>query len=180
MKDIASAEEPKSKPSLKRQILIAVFFSAVVGFSVYFLKPTKTQLPFPFTSELMDKINYSCESLVGTSMYGQDEKSYGKGIFAEIFKGTDKIAIEINNDKLYFLTKAALESGIARDEEPFTIIKNTNNQLIAIDSRIDKPAQDINIFALNKTNGIAVWTKTSSDYFPTKNPAAQSYYLVCR
>lgn len=178
MKDAVPVEESRNKSSLKRQVLLAIFLSAVVGLSVYFLKPTKIKLEFPYTMKPISETQFSCNSLISTFIHGGNN-ALEKGVYGELNKGTDKVAIEVEGDKLYFLTRASVEVGTARGE-PWNIVKNSNDRIVALYNGLDQMGTDVNLFILNKKNGIAVWTKTNSDLFGTENPGAQSFYLVCR
>lgn len=169
---------PREKPSFKKQILIALSLSVLAGLAVYFLKPTKIKLPFPYTMKPISETQFSCESLVSTFIHGGNN-ALEKGVYGELNKGTDKIAIEIEGEKLYFLTRASVEVGIAKGE-PWNIVKNSADRVVAIYNGLEGMGTDINLFILNKKNGIAVWTKTNSDLFGTENPGAQTFYLVCR
>lgn len=162
----------------RKQLFLLIVISAATGTSVYFFKPAKIRLPFPYTIKPINEYQYSCEALVGSFIRGGDTV-FEKGIFAEVNKGTDKIAIEVEEDKMYFLTQASVGIGTARGE-PWTVVRNTDHRIVAVYDGLDEIGTDFNMFILNKTNGIAVWTKTHSDLFGTENPAAQSFYLVCR
>lgn len=162
----------------RKQILITVLISSVAGILVYLFKPNTIKLPFPHTTKPFTEYQYSCEALVGSFIRGGDTV-FEKGVFAEVYKGTDKIAIEVEEDKMYFLTQASVGIGTAKGEA-WVIVKNTEDRLIAIYNGLDERSGDFNLFIINKTNGIAVWTKTNSDLFGTNNPAVQSYYLICK
>jgi len=175
-----SIDEPisREKSSIKKQILIVLFFSILTGFAVYFWKPSKIKLPFPYTMKPVSETQFSCESLVSTFIHGGDN-ALEKGVYGELNKGTDKVAIEIEGEKLYFLTRASVEVGTAKGE-PWNIVKNSTDRVVALYNGLEGMGTDINIFILNKKNGIAVWSKTNSDLFGTENPGAQTFYLICR
>ncbi len=163
---------------LRKQVLLILIVSAIVGVATYYLKPAKIKLQFPYTMKPVSETQFSCESLISTFIHGGNN-AIEKGVYGELNKGTDKIAIEIEGDKLYFLTRASVEVGTAKGE-PWNIVKNSGDRVVALYNGLDQMGTDINLFILNKKNGIAVWTKTNSDLFGTENPGAQSFYLVCR
>jgi hypothetical protein len=138
------------------------------------------ELPYPqvFTQEGI-KNKYFCEALLGTMIMAPAENigKIKKGVKGEVFKGTDKISIEIRGDKLHFLTRASFEAGDAADENPWSIIYNDKHTVLAVDA-IEKNLI-VNVFALNKDTGIANWTKLRSADIITGNPDGQSYCLKC-
>jgi len=169
-------------PFSRKQVFLSTLMSIFVGLIVYFLKPNQIKLQFPYTTKLLRENQFSCESLVGSVMRGGNNASI-KGIEAEVAKGTDKLIIEIEGNKLYFLTKAAFEAGYGAktdEKDAWRIIQNNKDRIIAIFNGLQQLSQDVNLLIINKSNGIGIWTKTESNYFLTDNPATQAYYLLCK
>lgn len=165
-----------------KQIVITILISALVGTAVWFYKPKEAtmNIPFPYTNAVNPEAGISCEAIVGSNMYGGNNPSV-KGITAELFKGTDKIAISVNGDKFKFLTRVALEAGETDSDEGWTIARNDKKHLIAVLGQLQNPLRDsVNIFMLNKENGMATWTETRATNLGTDMPEAQSYLLQCR
>jgi hypothetical protein len=97
---------------------------------------------------------------------------------AESRVGTDKLAIEIEGDSMKFMTRAAVDAGIAATA-PFRIVRNDQDALVAI--AVDDIANGVavNSFLLNKKNGLAVWTKARSRFL-LEQPDTAAYYLRCQ
>lgn len=149
---------------------------------VYYLKPIKTQYTtdFPYIMDdlIKGQTNLGCESLVFTEMSSSKNSSYEKdGVKGEVLKGTDKIAIKIEDKTIKFLTRASLELGTA-EGRPFNIIKNDEKELIALD--IDDNEGIVNTFLLQKKSGLGIWTKGRLKPFLRDYPDTQSFYLICR
>lgn len=148
---------------------------------VYYFKPTKTQyitdFPFIINDHLKGQTNLGCESLVFTEMSSSKDSSFEKdGVKGEVLKGTDKLAIKIEDKTIKFLTRASLEAGTA-EGRPFNIIKNDEKELIAFD--IDDEGT-LNTFLLQKKSGLGIWTKGRLKPFLRDYPDTQSFYLICR
>ncbi len=160
-------------------ILTALITAALSSFLTYVLKPAEIKVPHPYTSELLGNNSFGCTSLIGSWIIKGDGKIESSDVKAELSKGTDKLAIEIENDKLYFLTSAALNAGGARGDA-FSILKNTDSQLVAVHNGLNGPSSDLNIITVNKKLGLGIWSKITPEYFVTNTPQVQSYYLECR
>lgn len=93
--------------------------------------------------------------------------------------GTDRLAIEVRSDGLHFVTRAAVESGIAF-APPFRIVKNDSNALAAVDLQEGSLGFTLSTFLLNKQNGLAVWTKSRPSFAIRQEPDTQAHYLLCR
>lgn len=165
-----------------KQILVTVFISFLVGLGVYLYKPKEAEikLDFPYTTAVNPGIGLSCEAMVGSMMYGSNVVN--KGINASLFKGTDQVAIELDSKNNFkFITQASLKAGQASSSENWKVLQNNKNFLIATLSKFsDVPIHNyVDLFYLNKENGIAVWTKTRAVYLGSSTPEAQSYILEC-
>ena len=104
-------------------MLITVVVAALVGAGVWFYKPKNAMIKyqFPYTQKLSDTNKFSCDAMISTMLYGANNNVGEKGVFGTMSPGTDKIGIQIEGDKLYFLTgaaaKIAVESGSAKSED---------------------------------------------------------------
>jgi hypothetical protein len=145
--------------------------------------------------------SFVCESLLSTSINPQraDEAEYfeitettllkpdsetrelleRQQLAAAADRGTDVMAIEIDNNNVKFITRASVEIGQA-SPALFAITKNDESVLLAV-------ALDETLFGvvadsllLNKKNGLAVWTKSRSASILGDQPTTQSLYLRCR
>jgi len=120
-----------------------------------------------------------CSAVLGSSLQTESrEQAKDAGIKGTLFDATDRIAIEVVDDKLHFLTRAMFEAGDVKDESPFSVLVNDEAQLVAMDYDVDRGVF-INVFSLNRKTGIAVWSKSRSIDFLTRNPDIQSYVLSC-
>jgi hypothetical protein len=166
-----------------KRILTSLFFVSLIFMGVSIYKSSKEKVlefPYPFILKLEGvHSKYYCEALLGTTIMSPAMTigDIKKGVQGKVFKGTDKLSIEIKDDKLYFLTKASFEAGDSRDENPFTIIYNDEHKVLAID-KIDE-SLIVNVFTLNKDTGVANWAKIRNEGFLTGNPDTQSYCLKC-
>lgn len=163
-----------------RLIILTVLVTAVFSsFLTYILKPIEIKVPHPYTSELLRSNSFGCTSLIGSWITKGDGNTEPNDIKAELSRGTDKLALEIENDKLYFLTSTALNAGSARGDA-FSILKNTDSQLVAVHNGLNGPSSDLNIITVNKKLGLGIWSKITPEYAFVNTPQVQSYYLECR
>jgi len=138
------------------------------------------EIPYPTTAKFKgSQDRYFCEALIGTQVYAPSETigKINKGVIGEVFKGTDKISIKIEGNKLYFLTGASFEVGDTAEENPMNIIHNDSHILLAID-KIESNLI-VSVFTLNKDTGIGNWSKIKPYGLLTGNPDSQSYCLKC-
>jgi hypothetical protein len=168
-----------------KHLITTLVISAIVGAAVWYYKPKTAEIHLPFpatTSAVNPETGLSCKALVGSTMYGGKNSSVND-ITAELFKGTDKIAISVKDDKFKFLTKTSLEAGQTDSDERWDITRNDKESLIAVLETYNDPLpikNSGNIFILNKKNGMAVWTKTRLTFLGSDIPEAYSYLLECR
>src|SRR3989344_8148764 len=164
-----------------KYLAVAILLSVFVGVIVYNYKPqeAKMKLDFPYAHSVDPNVGINCKALVGSMMYGSNTTD--KGIHAELFKGTDAMAIELDDEgKFSFITKAAIGIGQAKSDEDWKVALNNEEYLIAIlDGFSDSvPIQNYtDTFMLNKENGTAIWTKNRVVNLGTDTPMAQSYLL---
>lgn len=159
-------------------ILTVIATAALSSFLTYSLKPAEIKVPHPYTSKLLGNNSFGCTSLIGSWITKGDGKNEPNDIKAELSKGTDKLALEIEDDKLYFLTSAALNAGSARGDA-FSVLKNTDSQLVAVYNGLNGPSSDLNIITVNKKLGLGIWSKITPEYAFVNTPQVQSYYLEC-
>jgi len=173
--------ELTSNKILKKLLLIFTP-CLIIGLSVYFLRPLKkTVLLFPM--EAKGKIQLSCEIVVGTQLFPLPQwKDEGKNkVEASISTGGSRIAVEIGEKTIKFLTSTSVESGIIEPAE-FTIVSNDDKSLVAVlyegSAGIAK-SRIANSFILDKKSGLAVWTKSRDSFITDDIPDSQTYYLQC-
>ena len=114
----------------------------------------------------------ACQSLLVTTLFPD--------ILSEHIEGasqvtTDQVAIEIQGDRLRFMTGASVDVGLSTPAL-FQVLQNDADVLTAIYHATDG---SLDSFILNKTNGIAVWTKSRSSSVLNDQPDTQSLYLQC-
>lgn len=169
----------------RKQILLMIIISTVVGVSVYFLKPNFYVTEFPYIDEKIAEIlkeneEWVCDSAVYSHLSAYKDSIYEKrdGIKGRVEKGTDKVNIKIEGDVLQFNTRAGFDMGFM-EGEPFAITRNDGEYLVAIDTNEQKAYVDT--FILEKSTGLATWTKNRTEpFFQLGHPDAQSLYLICR
>lgn len=165
---------------MKRSRFVLIAVLVVVFMATARVAKTGRELEFPAPQKPLYKIGNAifCAAIIGSTLEAYTGVSSKKCIRGNLFKGTDQVAIEVEGDALYFTTKAAFEAGQVRDKSPFKVLVNSESQLVAIDYDESLGAY-INVFALNRRTGIAVWSKSRSRDFLTGNPDVQSYILSC-
>ena len=67
-----------------------------------------------------------------------------------------------------------LFGSVARGEN----LKNSDEELVSI--FYDQIWGSVNVFTLNKNNGLAVWSKTRPDFLAYGSPYGSVTYLICR
>lgn len=165
-----------------------ILFLVLIGTLVYLVylnffpkaeyKMTVKQVKY----KTLSQNSFSCESIANASIYPNYEKTDEENIYLDssLSKGTDKIAVEIKNNKAYFLTRAAMEVGIATPEEDWEIFGNDEKQLyiVYIDKRGDGDST-LDQFVLDKTSGIGLWTRTRTKGLLQNGPEGFINYFKC-
>lgn len=118
----------------------------------------------------------ACEALLTTSILPASE---GKRLEARTSLGTDKLALEIHGRVLKFMTRAAVEAGMATAAE-FQILRNDDDALAAVNYQSGALGSTLSSLLLNKKNGLAVWTKSHPSFLVDEQPDTQAFYLRCR
>ena len=111
------------------------------------------KFPLPNLSPLITTDQCRCEAVVSAGLYANAIQD--KGILGQLSKGTDKISIRIEGNILHFLSGASFEIGEAKAAQ-FQIIYNSDEQLLGILSQETAFGYTVDIFTLNKKNGLAV------------------------
>ena len=90
---------------------------------LYYSKDAKLKINFPHTSSVISNTSFACESLMSSNIIGSSEKYLIDGIEGEVLKGTDKVAMKIQDrNTLIFSTAASIGIGIAEGDK-FIILK---------------------------------------------------------
>jgi len=126
-------------------------------------------------------MNISLSNLVKISGKNKSSKRVGRGYGSTkgghtTGKGTNKVSLQIKDEKtLSFLSGASFNAGDVGGVD-FSIVKNDDKELVAAMWN----GTSMNTVVLNKKNGLAIWSKSRSD-FPTYDaPSADLSYLICR
>ena len=152
-------------------VLVGVFGFGSVG-NVQSLK-----IPFPPTIGVHGQTSLSCESLMSAGIVGSPEEYLTNGIEGEVRKGTDKLAVNIKGDgTMSFLTRASVEAGVAEGDS-WSVLRDTSEDLVAL--HYDDFFGSVNVFALNKETGLAIWSKTRPDFLTYGSPTGAVIYLQC-
>jgi len=137
------------------------------------------KIPFPFTTDVSGYTSLACESLMSAGIVGSHTDYLTNGIEGEVRKGTDKLAVNVKGDgTLAFLTQASVEAGVA-EGDLWTVLRDTSESLIAMHLSDGVFSSQVNVFALNKETGLAVWSKTSPDFLTFGSPRGDVFYLQC-
>ena len=160
-------------------IVVLVIVAAALGY-FYFqgenAATTTIKVPFPYTFDVAGNTSFACESLVSADIIGSPEEYLTNGIEGSVRKGTDRIAMNIKDEKtLNFLTGASVQIGTSEGDN-FSIIQNNDQKLMAVWFNENV----ISTVILNKENGLGVWLKGDPDFFTYSAPHGSVMYMVCR
>lgn len=158
-------------------ILVVVIAIAAIVYFIY--KPViderKYKISFPFTQSVVSN-SFACEALIDSSVTGSPVEYLTNGIEATVGKGTNKVSLQIKDEKtLSFLSGASFNVGDV-DGVDFSIIENNDKELVAAMWN----GTSMNTVVLNKKNGLAIWSKSRSDFPNYDAPSADLSYLICR
>lgn len=170
----------------KRQLIISSVVSIVIASLIaaalmYLFKPNKTSTEI-YPWDLEDSTQFSCSIKIGTTLFPRQnlKKDALETIDGALFTNDKtKMAIEIDGKVLKMLTATSVGVGINKPAE-FTIIKEDENNVVAVYPESDNLFPGIDTFILHKKSGTAVWTKSSPGSLISKLPDAQAYYMECR
>lgn len=158
--------------------LVAIVATAVAAYFIYqsINGESKYKISFPFTQSVVSSTTFACEALIDSGITGSPAEDLTNGIEAIIGKGTNKVSLEIKDEKtLSFLSGASFNAGEVGGDI-FTILNNDDRELVAAMWN----GMSMNTIVLHKKNGLAIWSKSRSD-FPTYDaPSAELSYLICR
>lgn len=166
----------------QKQIIITGVISIAAAAFVYFLKPNQFIAEFPYMDEQLSEFlgtngEWTCDAVVSTELIAFKDSYIEKrdGIKGRVNKGTDKVNIKIDGDVLQFNTRAGFDVGLM-EGEPFMITRDDDDFLIAVDT--NEKGTYIDTFILDKSTGLATWTKNRTSFL-SDGPETHSFYLVC-
>lgn len=129
----------------------------------------------PLDHDVSSQTSFRCRALLETDVTGSTDAQRPRSLEGKIGPGSDDISVSIERpDTLSFLSGAAFAAGTTRGSE-FAIQSNTRTELVA--SHFD--GQSSNSFVLNKSNGLAIWSKVRSTFVGYGAPTGASTYLSC-
>ena len=131
--------------------------------------------------------SFSCNSITLASLYSEPDFSNTSGsnikTIGALNKGTDTIAVQVEGDKAYFLTGASQKAGVAKPDESWDVIKNTNDELfiswINENTSVVYSGIMVNNFIINKKNGLAIWSRLNDQGLLSDNPEGIVHYFSC-
>ena len=175
-------EEKPIKPNGKKKWAFVVLAILVVGLAGYFYANRNNQVAnnmsvsFPLVSSVVNNTSFACESLLSSGIISSSDENLTNGIEGSVNKGTDKVALNIKDEKtLTMQTGANISAGIAKGDD-MAIIQNDKNKLMAVWFN-DNVTSTI---VLNKSNGLAVWLKGNSSFPLYDAPYGSVIYMICR
>lgn len=177
-------ESPVSRPSpsLTKTLLLVVIVALISSGLAYFLKPNKATV-FSYKINVGENSQLSCSAIMGATLFPNPnwEEREAESIEGTLFtKDETKVAIDIGEDTIKFLSATSVEVGISQPAE-FLIIRNDEKSLVAVYPENDVAIDPgINTFVLNKESGLATWTKSKPAFLTTPLPDTQVYYMECR
>lgn len=180
------AKKTLGKPLLSRRaffvLVVVVFFILVTLLTILFrylprLKKKEIIRQLPELSQLESTDSYTCRTLIHSEIAGLNNPDDQK-IKASIWEKEEIIKINVKGETLFIKNLKGL---IVRNEreEIWKVIENTNEQLIAFLSHKRFLNDTVNVFILDKTNGVAIYTEGYSFLFQNKSLIAYSAYLSC-
>lgn len=160
--------------------LLLVLLASAVGVAVYLYTQSanskKYKIAFPFTQTVSQNTSFRCESLIDYSVTGSKEAYLTNGIESSIEKGTNKASLQIKDDKtVTFLSGASFNAGDIGGVD-FTIVKNDDKELVAAMWNDNS----MNTIVINKSNGLAAWSKIRSEFPGYGAPTSDSSYMICK
>ena len=172
-------ETEQSKSQTNQGFIVLII--AIIAISGYFYAQRgsgggKYKISFPFTQSVASNSTFACDALIDSSVTGSPIESLTNGIEATIGKGTNKVSLQIKDEEtLSFLSGASFNTGDVGGVD-FSIVKNDDKELVAAMWN----GVSMNTVVLNKENGLAIWSKSRSDFPAYDAPSADLSYLICR
>ena len=119
--------------------------------------------------------SFACKTLVSAGIFADVNSKVVEG---DVSEGTDTVALQIKDENtLIMSTAASISAGMAEGDE-MRILENDAQKLTAVWYGSDVNGV-ISGIVLNKTNGLAVWTKGNSDFALLGVPSGTINYLTC-
>ena len=136
----------------------------------------KMVVELPERVPLHGQNSFNCRALLESDLTASYDTSLTKGLEGNVSAGQNAVSIEIDGPKtLAFLSQAGFAAGTARGPS-FDIVQNTQDQLMA--TFFD--GSSLNTFVLNKTNGLAIWSKVRPTFPGYEAPTAAQSYMICQ
>ena len=128
-----------------------------------------------FENSVAGQTSFACKSLVSANAYADSIEKMVEGTTSI---GTDDVALLIKDENTLVMTTAAsIKIGVAEGDE-MRILENDVNKLTAVWYGSDVNGV-ISSIALNKTNGLAVWSKANTDFALLGVPMGSVIYMTC-
>ena len=120
--------------------------------------------------------SFRCRSLMEADLTSSYDPNLAKGLEGKLKAGANNVSVSIDApQRMSFLSEAGFDAGVARGPE-FQIVANTARELVA--SYFD--GSSINTFVLNKSNGLAVWSKIRATFPVYDAPTGGQSFLACQ
>jgi hypothetical protein len=133
------------------------------------------KIAFPPTQSVAGRQSLTCQSLLESNISGSPDKSLTNGIEGKVTGGSNKIAVSWKDaSTMTLLSGAAFDVGVATGA-PFSIVKDGKDELVA--QFFD--GSSISTFVLNKSNGLAIWSKIRSTFPVYGAPTGAVSYMQC-
>lgn len=163
------------------KLSVLILISAAIGGSIVWASSGILNVGTPsittsyFASNIAGNTSFACRALIATSIHGNAAISEVEG---EVTPGTDSIALKIvDSDTVQLNTAANVAAGIAEGDN-MRILGNDEKKLMAV-WYSDQGNSVISTIALNKENGLAVWTKANSEFLLLGTPYGTAIYMQC-
>lgn len=158
------------------KIVIAIIAIVIFVYLVNILSPKKLRIGYPYIQNVSKNTEFACASLMSADIIASSVDYLTNGVEGTLNKGTDKIAINIKDKQtISFLTARSVEAGTS-EGDLWTILKNDEKELVAISH--DPIFGSVNTLALNKENGLAIWSKIRPTFI-TYDAYGSLIYMRC-
>jgi len=132
-------------------------------------------VPYPPVQGVGDKPTLTCLALMEANIDGSADSSLTSGIEGKVTSGQNGATLTIGNDATVRLLSDA-GARVGGTAATFNVIINDSTQLVA--SFFD--GQSMNSLVINKSNGLAIWSKIRSTFPVYDAPTGSASYMACR
>lgn len=171
--------------ALQMTAAIAVGMIAMSASTQVFPEDKQVSVPFPHGHVDPHASVLYCDSVADTElMAASPDSAYVQSqagpaaLNAIARRGTDRVVVELDKEKLYLYSRADFEKGTVSRDFPLDIIENTAGNLVA-KANVPVSARGVTVFTLDRSSGLGTWTIVDSKFPMMNGPRVESMYLLC-